>query len=129
MVTGKVDTAKEMLELIDEFLARHPGAGATGFGADPSSEQAKLWDVLTALRGPDHRDQEWMEAGKVKHQTTVKLRAAAFPKAAKALTNFVLADFESDAVFSSSAAHRIGSHFHNHIRLAASALHGMGREL
>ena len=41
---------------------------------DGKSYSAELWDVLTALRGPDSRDR------KVKYATTAVIRQAAFPK-------------------------------------------------
>lgn len=60
-------TLEKVLNVIDEFLER-----------DPYGEQ--LWDILTALRGPDadNPDSEPSE----KASTTAPIRARAFPKAA-----------------------------------------------
>jgi hypothetical protein len=41
---------------------------------DGQEYSGELWDVLTALRGPDSRDR------KVKYATTAVIRSAAFPK-------------------------------------------------
>lgn len=64
---------RQMLNTIDEFLLR----------CDVSS--GELWDVLTALRGPD--DNKWTnyEDGtydSTKDVTTLPIRIAAFPKSA-----------------------------------------------
>ena len=60
-------TTRGMLNLIDKFLARCDG------------ESGNLWDVLSALRGPDDGDEI------TKKRTTLLIRAAAFPKLKKAL--------------------------------------------
>ena len=60
-------TVRGMLDLIDKFLARCDG------------ESGNLWDVLSALRGPDDDDEI------TKKKTTIPIRAAAFPKLKKAL--------------------------------------------
>ena len=54
---------RKMLDQIDTFLAR-----------PATAEPGELWDVLTALRGPDS-DNEM-----VKEYTTCPIRRAAFPK-------------------------------------------------
>jgi len=41
---------------------------------DGKSYSGELWDVLTALRGPDSRNR------KIKYATTAVIRSAAFPK-------------------------------------------------
>lgn len=56
-------TLIEMLDQIDEFLARG------------DAESARLWSILTALRGPDSEDED------IKLNTTAVIRAAACPKA------------------------------------------------
>lgn len=59
-------TAREILDQIDEFL--------TGSAID-GRERDKLWNVLTALRGPDDRnDQQGKDAA------TSIIRGKAFPK-------------------------------------------------
>ena len=50
----------EMLDMIDKFLTYNPKASV-------------LWDILSALRGPDSDDME------LKEQTTIHIRSAAFP--------------------------------------------------
>ena len=70
MITGTPKTPKTtrgMLNLIDKFLARCDG------------ESGNLWDVLSALRGPDDDDEA------TKKKTTMLIRAAAFPRLVKAL--------------------------------------------
>ena len=57
-----MNTVREVLDVIDEFLAR----GDSRAGA--------LWDVLTALRGPDDESKE-----QLKSSTTSHIRRAAFP--------------------------------------------------
>jgi hypothetical protein len=58
-------TAKEMLALLDTFLS----------DAD-LTESKKLWDVMTALRGPDNKSDTF------KDHYTIPVRVAAFPKLA-----------------------------------------------
>lgn len=60
-------TAKQMLKQIDAFLSRKGEQGE------------RLWDVLSALRGPD------FYAFNEKAQSTVPIRNAAFPKTAAAI--------------------------------------------
>lgn len=62
---------REMLDKIDVFLS-----------TAPIDEAQQLWDVLTALRGPDDDDPE------LKSRTTTHIRAAAFPKARDARRNY-----------------------------------------
>lgn len=64
-----MNTHREMLDAIDAFLAAHTIDGEGG----------KLWDVLTALRGPDNEDVE------LKLTTTAPIRRAAFPKLQESL--------------------------------------------
>jgi hypothetical protein len=59
---SEYNTAKEVLEMLDYFLAQD------------NDESAKLWSVLTALRGPDSLSS--ME----KYATTGVIRVTAFPK-------------------------------------------------
>ena len=68
------NTMRQMLKLIDQFLA-NPAL---------KSEGRKLWDVMSALRGPDN--------GIGKELTTAVIRRAAFPQAAKSkhLQTYVL---------------------------------------
>ena len=97
---------REMLDKIDTFL--------TGDIADARA----LWDVLSALRGPDNGD------GESKLDSTLPIRRAAFPK--------VLAMHEEGSRFLNAAflgnnelfdLHRAGGeHYTAHARKAAIAL-------
>lgn len=58
-------TALRMLCVLDDFLS---------LGTD---ESKLVWDVLTGLRGPDSQDAE------LKRVSTERIRARAFPKAAR----------------------------------------------
>lgn len=71
-------TARDMLDLIDRFLlARMKDPCFT------KTEAAKLWDVLSALRGPDFDDGKGIE---LKAATTVPIRRVAFPRLTAFLT-------------------------------------------
>lgn len=54
-------TLRGALNCIQQLLTKQPYSG-------------DLWDVLSAIRGPDSRDR------KIKHATTTIIRSAAFPK-------------------------------------------------
>lgn len=62
-------TMREALDAIDGFLVDD---------AVEPVEKRRLWDVLSALRGPDSRDEA------LKQETTVNIRRAAFPLTAQA---------------------------------------------
>ena len=104
---------REMLDWIDDFLVSH------------SLEAAELWDVLTALRGPDSG-----ELGN-KLRTTVPIRVAAFPRTA-AMPGEFNGGARSRAIFEGSPQDFVWpdndsiEHFDYHIRQAAHAL-GMPR--
>lgn len=104
---------REMLDRIDDFLASH------------SLEAAELWDVLTALRGPDR------EGLDDKMCTTVPIRVVAFPKTA-AMPDEFNGGVKSRAIFEGSPRDFVWpdinstEHFDHHIRQAAYAL-GMPR--
>lgn len=70
-------TAREMLDLIDDFFTDM---------SIPVDESRKLWDVLSALRGPDeiHRVDSTPNQ---KATATIPIRRAAFPKVAAAYLN------------------------------------------
>lgn len=60
------NTAREVLDAIDQFLAQ-----------GPDHEARNLWQVLTALRGPDDGNDQ------AKDQITAPIRGAAFPRCLK----------------------------------------------
>jgi hypothetical protein len=67
----RLKTARQILNLLDRwFVAQKQDVR----GAD---EGQKLWDVLTALRGPDMR-----KSYNLKNTTTSRIRTAAFPRLA-----------------------------------------------
>lgn len=86
-----------------------------------SGEGRKLWDVLTALRGPDDGDVT------VKAQTTEIVRSAAFPKLAKASFSKFSSN-QTGALFAELPVGKINlvrtttGHFKRHIEDAANAL-------
>lgn len=99
---------REILDKIDEFLVQR------------NTNSQDLWDILTALRGPDS------EHNDIKHVTTVPIRSAAFPKTAKVAASdygFVNgADFRGGE-FSYDAANMDKSeHFASHVVNAARRL-------
>jgi hypothetical protein len=96
---------REVLDQIDTVLAEN------GFDA------AQLWNVLTALRGPDNVDDGDY---RTKQEVTVPIRRAAFPRTA-ALTNNNTADFGDNDSPTTVRVDRY-THFHNHGQAAASAL-------
>jgi hypothetical protein len=67
MVDELPTTARGVFDLLDDFLLAHAEDG----------ESAKVWAVLTALRGPDNKEDDL-----VKHATTCHVRMRAFPKLA-----------------------------------------------
>lgn len=64
--------ARSLLDAIDAFLS-DPNV--------PEQERAGLWDVLTALRGPEGKD-DCPERKAVKEAVTGVIRANAFPRTA-----------------------------------------------
>lgn len=112
-------TARQMLDLLDEyFVVQHLAKGPKP--SRGSVEGDKLWDVLSALRGPDSDDYN------LKVVTTAPLRTMAFPK---------LWACESAALSGPSLAPakdynpaRLGvgySHFADHVLEAHKALQSM----
>lgn len=92
---------------------------------------AAVWDVLSALRGPD--DTSRME---LKKEGTIPIRRAAFPKTAR-MDNWVdesarnLVDFYSSSQLSSMKAASGTTnnyHFNGHIERAVLVLKELGRE-
>lgn len=64
-------TAREVLDALDEW-----------FVTAPPEETKKMWNILSALRGPDHNQVEFgTTAGlKFKNLYTIPIRRAAFPR-------------------------------------------------
>lgn len=108
MTTPSPDTVNAVLDRIDEVLA---SGGA---------ESRQLWDILTALRGPDSGDIV------VKRDYTAPIRAAAFPRSADANSRFSLA-FMWPTTLPSVHTAQLDQHFFSHIDTALTALHEINR--
>lgn len=85
-----------------------------------------LWDILTALRGPDDRQVQVK-----KHITTARIRTLAFPRLQRAPFK-VLADFSVKKVAPEvpdidSDDWSKNSHFYHHVQNAVNALKRIGR--
>lgn len=113
---------RAVLNVIDEALAQQ------------NDVSKQLWNVLTALRGPDNND---FSFGGLKKTGTVPIRRAAFPRTAKAAesqrsaenerygyTNVYAngADFTRAGYVEPDRNKADFGHAHSHIRLAAIAL-------
>lgn len=107
----------EVLDTIDEFLSDENIS---------RYEREYLWDILTALRGPDAKD-----SYTVKDRTTIPIRRAAFPKVAKHAEGgnyFVPADFgNAEHMFNLDWGEETDAHFEYHAQNAASALDFINR--
>lgn len=104
---AKPVTLRVALDYLDKILVRQ----------DQTSRE--LWNVLTALRGPD------VDIGPpydTKEATTVHIRRAAFPLC-KTIEDYVNgATFFTSSEFAPRQAYRVSTHFSNHIADAAKAL-------
>ena len=101
-------TAKELLHEIDRMLM------------NGDSEAGKLWDILSALRGPDNHSEAAKEA-------TIKVRAAAFPLTAERVNSHgKYFSFSNSPLFGSCGYEEKraegGTHFEYHIDTALDAL-------
>lgn len=110
-------TAKQVLEELDETLSTMD-----------TYESRALWNILTALRGPDMNDLD----GEIKYETTAIVRARALPKTAAADNLGVIslgATFRQEAkqVHITPAVEEAGWHFVTHIKRAVRALGEMGK--
>lgn len=105
----KALTLRQVLNVIDTALARE------------NDTSIKVWDVLTALRGPDV-GAEYMK----KETGTVYVRRAAFPKTTKRADEdygyLNGAQFSAGAHAFSVPTKYEGGHFNGHLRRAAEAL-------
>ena len=112
---------KALLNEIDEYLAYNEGA-------------KKLWDVLTALRGPDNENS--YAANGMKNATTAVIRFTALPKTARTVRSGltypyaasigarIIADEKNNVEARNSTKGRkaVGSHFLAHTYGAFDAL-------
>lgn len=103
VVTARKVTFRQMLRQIDIFLLQRNGDGR------------KLWDVLSALRGPDSQDPI------LKHRTTEAIRTRAFPKCAKHNRHLPALFAMPTTLYSSSGPK---GHFQSHADKAWAALTG-----
>lgn len=102
------NTFKQMLDLTDRFLAAHTKDG----------HGKKLWDVLSALRGPDQED-----ASSAKSAKTVPIRRAAFPLVTEVGRGQIPAHFGyREHTFTVADNIHASAHFNNHAENAARAL-------
>ena len=86
-----------------------------GWLQEGNENAGKLWEVLTALRGPDSGDMI------VKNATTIHIRAAAFPRTAQNHTlpaKFAIAGDEPSLNESLAG----GGHFASHVYFALRTL-------
>lgn len=105
---------RKLLDQIDEFLT-----------TAPLEEAKQLWDVLSALRGPDEP-----RLGGVKEACTIHIRQAAFPKFAAAFTaphslnndRYCIGPTMTTDIPFYTEGFYMGSHLRGHILYAAYAL-------
>lgn len=101
-------TARQVLDAIDAYMV---DSGVKDSG--------QLWDVLTALRGPDS------QSFGLKHDITCPIRRAAFPRMARLNRRLQPAAFGTGQRYESTGLPDPGHpefHFIMHGRLAAAAL-------
>jgi hypothetical protein len=114
-------TALEVLDIIDTLLARE------------NRESRYLWNVLTALRGPDSEDEP------LKVATTAGIRTATFPLTAAAaltLSEGLTSRFANGALFGHRPVIDVTQkgkgdslHFWRHVVDAAHTLKKIGRKI
>jgi hypothetical protein len=104
-------TARDMLDTLDKFLA-------TG-----QDEAKTLWDVLTALRGPDNGSDQ------AKEHATIPIRRAAFPRTTEAYRHkgdvfYIGADFGyyEEPITEIELPPIVEDHLRFHVEYAAVAL-------
>jgi hypothetical protein len=103
--------ASTVLDLIGRFLVEHQNDG----------EAEKLWDVLSATRGPD--SQSYIE----KTSVTIPIRRAAFPQVVRAGLDVPGASFGHNDSYPFTEQSVAYGHFKTHALEAARALRNMGR--
>lgn len=100
---------REVLDIIDGVLAQD------------EEDARELWDILTALRGPDDG------SVRKKDSTTVHIRAAAFPKTASSY--FTHATMNPHNPLDLTPGTQLNDwHFDGHVRSAAVALGLISKE-
>lgn len=110
--TSSEAEAARLIDLLDRFLA-NPYQSADA--------KASLWNVLTALRGPDSN------SFSAKAASTAHIRRAAFPFTTAAIDKGAAfpASFSTDSRPFSSYADA-SAHFNSHINMAQIALQKLG---
>lgn len=106
--TVKTATAKDMVILIAKFLNRR------------DQEARDLWDVLTALRGPDTNEPD------LKMVTTARLRYAMGLRKAEHLSEDSIGDFIYEGPVKFPANKEMRGHFGKHVLAAKEKLEKMG---
>ncbi len=101
--------AAQVLDVINDFL-----------GDAPDQEVANLWDVLSAIRGPDVSNSE-----NDKQVTTAIIRAAAFPRARNIAVGATFNRVGTENI--KIVPDPYSNHFNRHIKYAQIALNRMDR--
>jgi hypothetical protein len=119
----KPQTADEVMAIIREFFSNEDGAVTSQLHwTIRFSQRSKLWDILTALRGPDCMK----DNHRIKLATTSVIRSAALGKdsSMREYADFSQLDTAANAEFRLMEAHLIEDsyHFFNHARRAFIAL-------
>jgi len=104
----KVFTAKDFLFTLDTFFAEPEKTV-------PEEEKRKVWDILTALRGPDD-DNHYL----LKWATTAIIRARVFVRGRKRVGKW--ATINSEKMVIDLTRFTPQPHFHYHVLQAAKAL-------
>jgi hypothetical protein len=111
---SKDATAKEILDAIDGWAAA--ADNARGWDTWPK-EPTKLWDILSAMRGPDNGD------GRLKQATTAVLRGLVLPHLAGGRADVAGGTLESvRKTVHYEASQRSDLHFLDHIQFAVNAI-------
>lgn len=102
--------AREMLDQLDEFFVSEAISGLS---------KSQLWDVLSALRGPDMSDSHQRKV-----DTTIPIRRAAFPKLTDSRhRHSISAAFGyDDSKYNGPTKDSSAPHFEYHVAQAAYAL-------
>jgi hypothetical protein len=107
--TRKAYTAADFLKTLDNFFAEPASVVAP-------AEKQKVWDILTALRGPDDGDEG------LKAVSTEVIRAKVFKRGLKAVNEYANVAMPTALIDWDVVNRADSSHFHSHIDRAAKAL-------